>query len=430
MSMKIKNIKIDNLRNVEIFEWDFWEWNVISGDNGAGKSTVIDGIFGAIRGKTYFWVEPCKLIKIWEDSAKIQLTIWDEQRDLEITREFTPWTEKKAWGYDKLTVKDSKGWPLDQKTLTSFFWAFTIDPLLLARQTPKAQIDTVKDIAKIDTSEVEKQAKEFYEQRTIENREEKRLLWLIASEPEKVEEVSLQDLLKEKQKVEDHNAVIHWLNVGIERNEEWIMNCEERIKDYQKQIKEFEESIEDEKAAIEVKKENQENFRKEIKDKWENNPELLEKISEKIKNSEDVNAKARKYKEFIDNKKKHTEQKTKCDTLTEKYEEKLKERETIIKKANLPEWVWFDKNIWVTVNWIPFTQLNTAEQIKVSIWIASGLAPELKVLHIKDWSLLDNKTLEEVKKICSDSDYQILVERVWEDEDLSTIVMREWQRIK
>jgi len=43
--MKVKNIKITDLRNIELFEDSLGNWNVITGKNGSGKSTIIDAIF-------------------------------------------------------------------------------------------------------------------------------------------------------------------------------------------------------------------------------------------------------------------------------------------------------------------------------------------------------------------------------------------------
>lgn len=81
------------------------------------------------------------------------------------------------------------------------------------------------------------------------------------------------------------------------------------------------------------------------------------------------------------------------------------------------------------INNIPFNQLNTAEQIKVSINLASILSPELRVLHIKDGALLDKNSLETIKEVIKDKDYQILIERVGEEE-VDTIIMREGVKVK
>jgi len=113
----------------------------------------------------------------------------------------------------------------------------------------------------------------------------------------------------------------------------------------------------------------------------------------------------------------------------EGHKEKLAEREAIIKGSDIPDYIDFDKDEGVLVEGIPFSQLNTAQQIETSIKLASILTPELKVLHIKDGSLLDMDSLEEVKKVVEASGYQILIERVGEEE-VDTIVMKEGVQVK
>ena len=152
--MKVKNIKITDLRNIEIFEGKLGDWNVLEGKNGSGKSTVIDAIFWAIRGKTYFNSDPFRLVKHDKEKAIINLVLEGENREIIINRIFTQPTEGEAKGYDTLRVVDTSGASLGQKELNAFFSSFTIDPLHIARQKPKDQIETIKEIAGVDTTAI------------------------------------------------------------------------------------------------------------------------------------------------------------------------------------------------------------------------------------------------------------------------------------
>ncbi|MGI9420342.1 MAG: hypothetical protein ACR2RA_21165, partial [Geminicoccaceae bacterium] len=47
----------------------------------------------------------------------------------------------------------------------------------------------------------------------------------------------------------------------------------------------------------------------------------------------------------------------------------------------------------VTLNGIPFDQVSTAEQMRTSVALAMAANPTLKVIRIKDGSLLDDDSL-------------------------------------
>lgn len=237
--MKIKSLKISNLRNVEIFEGDFGDWNVVGGNNGAGKSTIIDAIFFAIVGKTYTKSDPFRLVQNGKDKAVITLTLGDNKKELVITRQFTAPTEKTPEGNDSLRIEESNGAKLSQKDLTAFLSSFTIDPLYISRLKPKEQIEAIKEIAGVDTSEVEKQALEIYDARTIENRELQRLEGALSEYAgvEEVEEVSISELLKEEEEVRKHNATIDDTVKGIEDTKRELQEDEDEIKQLEEKIK-------------------------------------------------------------------------------------------------------------------------------------------------------------------------------------------------
>lgn len=418
--MKVKNLKITDLRNIEIFEGELGDWNVIGGKNGSGKSTVIDAIFGAIKGKTYFDSEPFRLVKHDKEKAVINLVLEGKNREIIINRTFSAPTEAEPKGYDTLRIVDTSGEKLGQKELNAFFSSFTIDPLHIARQKPKEQIDTIKEIAGIDTSEIENKALETYDKRTIENRELARLKGVITEYAgvEEVKEVSVSELIAERDKKQEENKEIDNIEFSLNTKQTEIKDLDAEIEGLEAKILQLKEEREE---SIEIMKAIEKDFK--TKQKHD-----LQEITDKINKSEEINEKARKFKLKQENLKKYQDQENICNDLDKLYKDQLQAREDLIKNSNLPDYISFDKTAGVLVNNIPFSQLNTAEQIKIAIQLGAILTPELKILHIKDGSLLDEDTLKIVKEVVEAHDYQVLIERVWE-EKLDTIIMREWVKI-
>jgi hypothetical protein len=66
----------------------------------------------------------------------------------------------------------------------------------------------------------------------------------------------------------------------------------------------------------------------------------------------------------------------------------------------------------VTYNNLPFAQASNAEQIKVSIAMGMANNTKLRVMRIKDGSLLDEESMAVVDEMAETHDYQVLVEVV------------------
>jgi len=66
----------------------------------------------------------------------------------------------------------------------------------------------------------------------------------------------------------------------------------------------------------------------------------------------------------------------------------------------------------VLFNAIPFSQLSSAEQLKVSISMAMSMNPKLRLIRIMDGSLLDSENMEIIKSMANDNDFQIWIEKV------------------
>jgi hypothetical protein len=66
----------------------------------------------------------------------------------------------------------------------------------------------------------------------------------------------------------------------------------------------------------------------------------------------------------------------------------------------------------VTFNGIPFEQLSSSEQLKVSLAIAMANNPALKVIRILDGSLLDADNMAIIEQMADKEDYQVWIEVV------------------
>lgn len=75
----------------------------------------------------------------------------------------------------------------------------------------------------------------------------------------------------------------------------------------------------------------------------------------------------------------------------------------------------------IDLNGIPFNQLSSSEQIKVSVAIATALNPKLKVAMVYNGSLLDSEAMAQLTKVAKEKDMQIWVERVAEGPEANCV---------
>jgi len=66
----------------------------------------------------------------------------------------------------------------------------------------------------------------------------------------------------------------------------------------------------------------------------------------------------------------------------------------------------------VMFNGLPFEQASDAERLRVSVGIAMAANPSLRVIRIKNGSLLDEDNLALLAKLAHERDYQVWVETV------------------
>lgn len=408
---KIKHMHVQRLRNVLDVAFDFDDTLVkVSGNNGAGKSTIIDAIFLAIVGKTYIgkWRSIESLITLWQTTSEIDLTLEGNGKKLKITRKIT---DK---GNMSLEIRSSEWEKLQQKDLDLLLSEFTIDPLEFTRKTKKEQYETIKLITWVDTTEIDEKIaiqEEITKQaRAIKTEYQKTLdnAW----KPEKVDPVSTEELANKKTEINEYNTAVWRVKEKItywQQKIEWI---KEEILKLQNMLKEEEDMLETNEEALSILGETRD----------------LSEINQMIASADEINKKAMERQRYCQLTQEAQQKEVELQKQADKLEELRMSKNEMIKNANMPiPWMKFNENDWVIINNILFDQYSSAEQLKMACKIATSVNPTLKVIYIKDGSLLDSNSMKEMEEFAEKEQYQIFIERVWEEAD--TIIMRDWHAL-
>ena len=417
---KVKNLSIRNLRNVKTLDVEFTDSLVkISWNNGAGKSTVVDAIFLAIVWKTYIGkgrsIE--SLINKWESKAEIEITLQDSWKKLKISR-----TIRESWSV-ALDIWSSEWEKLTQTDLDKLLSDFTIDPLAFTRMTKKEQYELIKQITGVDTKEIDAQIKNNYDLRTLANRSYKEAktvleeMWTV----EYVEPIDTQDIIKQ---IDEANTK----NLEAERAQDLLKQLEDQVWKNNQQIWEIDaqiKSLQDKRNQIELQNTELstriENWKSKKWDVIDTQP-----LKDKLNDAQNHNQKVSKFEKYCELKDSVQKLESKAIGLDNEVKSLTEQKENMIKSADLPiAGMVFSEDDGIIVDWIPFDQYSSAQQMIMACKIATSMTPELKVIYIKDWSLLDNNRLQELEEFAAKNEYQVFCERVWEEVD--TIILRDWE---
>ena len=405
--MKIIELKSENIKRVKAVEIKPKDNVVIiSGKNDQGKSSILDSIWYALEGKGSLKDTPMPIRK-GENKAEVKLTL----DDFVVTRN---WTANDK-SYLKVTNREGLAYSSPQELLDSFIGKLAFDPLVFAGMKEKEQRDLLLDVAGINFSKIDYDISALKEERTMKGREVKlmsgeREIISTSDLPEK--EIDISKLNNQYQEALNANYEIKNKGDKIEEFKSYIINCDQDIKEYELKIEDLKKNKEKMIVAID-------NLTKWLKENKMVETELLkDKITNAYEINDQIKARQRNDIKDIELSKKQAE----YDKYTKDINSLLAKKEEILKSAKMPiSGINIDDN-GVLFKEIPFAQLSSSEQLKVSLSIAIALNPKLKVIRIVDGSLLDEDNMALIKCIAKEKDYQIWIERVNDTGELCFII--------
>lgn len=385
--MKIDRLYVKHFKGVKEIEIFANDVNEIAGPNGSGKSSVLDAIVAALAGKRNIDPKPLR-----DGESKGEITV--DMGDIVVTRKFA---EGKA---GTLTVKAGEK-KLGQKDLDNLFSDFTFDPLYFSRQDPKKQVEILQQIAGPEFCEqlarLDQEIADAMTERTIANRLLRQMGKLEpVAEVEPIDTSEVQDKLKAARKHNDDQAM-------IKLNQDEATRRRDRMAD---EVRELEK-------RLQIAKVNLENAQHDL-DSIQSPAEKIDtsaleaELAEAGRRSEQVAA----YRQYQSKLKERTEKQQQSNALDNQIAVLRESRERLAKSMKLPiDGMTFHED-GVRVKGIPFQQLCTGEQLKISTKIACKTNSELKITRIKDGSLLDKESFQTVVETCLAEGVQPWIESV------------------
>jgi DNA repair exonuclease SbcCD ATPase subunit len=418
--MTVSRIELDGYKNLSGVKITLDKHaNVISGKNGAGKTSVIEGMMDALLGKTEMGKVPQRKIKKGEDSATIEVTLDTDDGELIVQRKIT---QKDVY----LKAHRSDGIKVTQTDLSNLLDKTTINITKLLFMKPDEQVNFIKSVAGINTEEVEEKYRELYAERTVLNRELKQAKAVLDSkpEPENVERVDVSELQKELSEAMMHNQEADKMSNEINAKKMRIESIESSVSAGDAEIEQLQQRIADIKQKNKERKAEISTIKKEIKGFKKPQYRDVSALNEQITTAAVTNELAAVYEDYVSAKQDVVDAEEKVNAVNAQMQSALREREDIIANGRLPfKNIGLDKDLGLTISGIPFSEMSTAQKIRVMSRIYIESNPRLKVIYIQDGSLLDEDTLAQITEMSDMKDFQFLIEVVEEHD--GDIIMRE-----
>lgn len=429
---KITSVEVRDVKKVEFVRIEpDGNITIVGGKNRAGKSSLLDAIAYCLGGKKLC---PSKPIREGQDTGSVTVHLDGDEESMlppcNVTRSFA----RRGDGSIKseLEIKSDDGYmaPTPQGILDSLLSTATFDPLAFTRLKAKDQADQLRQLVGIDTTALDRERESVYAERTQINRDVKQIEAKLKATPKHDntpgEEIVVSDLVKElkrRQAVNGEHARKRREAESQQRHLEdydaKALQAVDRVKQIEAELLKAKEAVEELHRQRDEYKLQIETFCTEVKSL---NDEDTSEVEQQISEAELINVRVRdnaKHYELTQELKAVTAQASKkTQRLTAIDVEKRK----MFEQAQWPvDGLGFDTD-GVTLNGLPFDQASSAEALEVSVAMGFALNPKLKMLIIRDGSLLDEESLARIAELAAEQDGQVFLERVGEGSECHVVL--------
>lgn len=425
---RITRLDVENIKKVKVVRIEPDGSIVrITGRNGQGKTTVLDSIMYVIGGERLLPEKPLR-----RGAKKGHIEVHFDDLGIIARRTFT---EK---GTDLvIESKDGAVYPSPQKMLDALLGKLSFDPLEFTRKKPAEQVETLLNMIdlKPDPKRLDKLApgsaiedpirrlgarfKIEFEARTDKNKEAKLIEGELKAIPEPTDDdpkdaVNVAELVKKRDELKKEQQRQANVRAGVEQLRGKAGEIRAQIAKLQNEIKKLDAEAE----AVAQRASDLDNEAAGFEDQTP----AIAAHDDMIEDAQGVNERYSQVARWRETKTRHEVAIAASETLTKKLDEIRAYKEELVAGAEMPiPGLGFTDGA-VTFNGDPLEQISQAEQIRVSVAIAAALNPKLKVMLVREGSLLDKASLELLAKLAEEKDLQVWLEQVDESRKVGVVI--------
>lgn len=396
----------------------------VTGANGQGKTSVLDAIWAALGG-----LRGCAVsqpVRRGEEEARIRLDLGDYV----VTRRF-----RRGEGGDvtaSLTVTSADGQSVmrsPQAVLDGLVGELSFDPLAFARARPRDQVDQLRTLVPgFDFGENESRRKELFEERTEAGRAHKRAR--AAADAVSVPPGPRPEPIDVSAKI---NRLAAASQANVERAAERLRR--ERASDIAQKGHERAHQLM-ERASRLIEEADRLRKDAETANRTAGDQETYLSKLEPVPPDEDLAAlraavdEARRHDAAItlhDDRARHEVQACGYEAAVKRLTGEMaaldEAKRAAVADAKLPVEGLVLGDDEVLLDGVPLADASDADRLRVSVAVAMALNPTLRVIRVREGSVLDSKSLAAVAAAVAERDYQCWVERVDESGEVGFVIV-------
>lgn len=433
---------------------------VISGKNAAGKSSVLDSICMAIGGRR---LVPERPIREGEDTASVEVVL---SSGLKVKRRFHR-TEDGYSSKVEVSSADGASYKRPQSILDELIGSLAWDPLEWTRKKPEEQAAVLRDAVGVSVRDLDAKIQAWTTQRRDVGRDERRAQGFLDTLREEAPPAPHGDLPDLKAAEADLGAVEEaydeW-RVGNQKAHDAARDAEmdvqraeveagrlEALKgsaaDAAERVAQLERLLESAQADQDWAQREYECKSAKLESAWSEANEradVARKLVEQYPKAPDIatardhlayaqaeHAAASRAAEAVQaHERRVADAEAEVEALREQWEQRSNQIQEVreeklrrLREANYPiPGLAISEDGHVYYQGQPFEQASQAEQIRVSTALGLALNPDLRVVMIREASLLDQENLKAISEIAEGREAQVWLERVGDDGAATVVI--------
>lgn len=401
-------MKVTNFLKVENFDYQFDGKSVkLAGPNASGKTTLLRAIWAACLGKAQI---PSDVINNGKDKAEIEIDLGQYIVKRTITK-------KDAY----LTITNAEGFKAGnpQTILDGLVGQIALDPHAFMETDAKRQAEQAGVIFGVsqDLDKVDAAIKQIFEERTYVNRKCKDLQAKLTGTKPEVEDlkpVDLDQLRATEAQYAELDLEYREVRSNLDHHRHVGNGLDSKIALLERQLEEAKKEQQEEFKAIVLTEKKLEHVTAKASE-LPARDDLKKQIEEGRETNLKIERQSIALQAWEDQAKELDEADEKSTELSAAIDKLRVQRQATIAGAKIPvDGLGFEDGV-LTYNDHPLSNASHAEQLRVATAILMAQDPSLKLLTIKDASLMDNASWAVVEELAKEHKFQVLYEIVSDD---------------